>query len=120
MIRKADIVLALALIAAGLLLSWVLSFHDSAGDELKITADGKVFGTYSLFEDQTIHIVNGSKENHVVIKDGSVHMSGASCSGQDCVRQHAISRSGETIVCLPNRVILEISGGEKAYDTISQ
>ena len=101
-------------------MSWFLSFHDSAGDELKITVSGKLYGTYSLYEDQTIHIVQGSNENHVVIKNGSAHMTGASCSGQDCVHQHPISKSGESIVCLPNRVILEITGGEKAYDAISQ
>ena len=119
-IKKADIILTIALVAAGLLLSWFFSFHDTSGEELKITAEGKLFGTYSLYEDQSIDIVNGSHQNHVVIKDGSVRMSGASCSGQDCVHQHSISKSGETIVCLPNRVVLEITGGEKAYDAISQ
>ena len=119
-IKKADIVLAVALIIAGLLLSWFLSFHGTSGEELKIIAKGKLFGTYSLYEDQSIDIVSGSHQNHVVIKDGSVRMSAANCRGQDCVHQHSISKSGETIVCLPNRVVLEITGGEKAYDAISQ
>ena len=101
-------------------MSWFFSFHDTSGEELKIIAKGKLFGTYSLYEDQSIDIVNGSHQNHVVIKDGSVRMSSANCSGQDCVHQHSISKSGETIVCLPNRVVLEITGGEKAYDAISQ
>ena len=120
LIQKADILLATVLVAAGLLLSFVFSFGDSLGGSLKITADGKEFGTYSLLEDQTVTIKRNGHHNVVRIEDGSVSMVSSDCSGQDCVHQHSISRSGETIVCLPNRVVLEIYDGEDGYDTISK
>ena len=103
-IKKADIILTIALVAAGLLLSWFFSFHDTSGEELKITAEGKLFGTYSLYEDQSIDIVSGSHQNHVVIKDGCVRMSAASCSGQDCVHQHSISRGADRRSLVQRRV----------------
>ena len=51
MIKKADVILALALIVIGLVMSWFFSFGQAAGSELVITRAGKVFGTYSLAED---------------------------------------------------------------------
>ena len=47
--------------------------------------------------------------NTVVIKDGIVYMSDATCKNQVCVNSGKISKKGESIVCLPNRVIVEIS-----------
>ena len=46
MIKKADVILALALIVIGLAMSWFFSFGQTAGSELVITRAGKVFGTY--------------------------------------------------------------------------
>ena len=35
-----------------------------------------------------------------------------------CVNQHAISSNGETIVFLPNKVVVEVEDGEEAqFDT---
>ena len=56
MIKKADVILALALIVIGLAMSWFFSFGQAAGSELVITRGGKVFGTYSLAEDRTIEV----------------------------------------------------------------
>ena len=54
------------------------------------------------------------------IRDGSAYVRKSDCAGQDCVHSHEISRNGETIVCLPNKLLLEVKGGEKAYDSISK
>ena len=47
-------------------------------------------------------------------------MSFSDCRGQDCVEQHAISQTGESIVCLPNKVMLEIKGGTSEYDSVAR
>ena len=118
MIKKADVILALALIVIGLAMSWFFSFGQAAGSELVITRGGKVFGTYSLAEDRTIEVKQDSHINKITIKNGHVSMS--FCHGQDCVQQHSISRTGESIVCLPNKVMLEIQGGKSEYDSIAR
>lgn len=121
MIKKADIILAAILIIAGLATSYLFSFGDEVGNELKITSQGELFGTYSLFENQTIRVETGDGHFNVVrISDGSVSVQYSDCHGQDCVRSNSISLGGETIVCLPNKLVLEISGGEKVYDSVSQ
>ena len=50
--------------------------------------------------------------NKVVINDGKVSMTEADCPDELCVKTGKISRVGETIVCLPHRVVVEIKGSQ--------
>lgn len=77
---------------------------------IRITANGEEYGIYSLSEDQVISI---SDTNVCEIKDGEVHMIEADCPDHLCMRQK-IDSTGGTIVCLPNKVVIE---GEKASNT---
>lgn len=120
MIKKADIILTIILIIAGLMLSYVFSMGKSSGDELLITVDGEKFGSYSLLENREISIEQEDHINKVTIKDGTVSMTFSDCKGQDCVQQHSITETGENIVCLPNKIVLEITGGESKYDTVAK
>ena len=76
---------------------------------VKVTIDGEVFGTYSLEKEQKIKI---NDTNYLLIKDGQADMIEADCPDQICVEHISISKNKETIVCLPNKVIIEIVGGE--------
>ena len=120
MIKKADIILAAALIIVGIAMSYILSFGQDTGSELIISCDGEKFGSYSLFEDREIEIERNDHINKVTIKNGAVSMSFSNCHGQDCIHQGEITKSGEAIICLPNKVVLEIDGGEAEYDTLSK
>ncbi len=87
------------------------SINDAKSAEkafLTITEGGSVKGTYPLDEDRIIDI--GGK-NLCVIKDGEAYMKEADCPDGLCVMEKPISKKGETIVCLPNRVILKVTEG---------
>ena len=75
-----------------------------------VTIDGEVFGSWPLSEDRTVEIGDG---NRLVIKDGKADMVWADCPDKLCVNQKAISREGESIICLPNKVVVSITGGEE-------
>lgn len=75
---------------------------------IKITVNGEEFGTYSLAEDQVIKI---GDTNVCEIKNGEVKMTEADCPDHLCIKQKAVGSAGGTIVCLPNKVVIE---GEKA------
>lgn len=120
MFKKADIILAIVLIAAGLATSYILSFGKSEGSRLDITCNGELFGSYSLLEDREITIDRNDHINKVTIKDGVVSMSFSDCKGQDCIQQGSISKTGESIICLPNKVVLEISGESDEYDSVAR
>ncbi len=72
---------------------------------LCIYVGGELYGEYSLTENQEIKI---GETNVCEILDGKVRMTEANCPDQICVHTAQISRDGMTIVCLPNRIVLEI------------
>ena len=111
MFKKADIILACALILIGLAISYIFSFGQSEGDLVEITCNGKFFGSYPLDEDREISIDRNDHINKVTINNGTVSMS-FSDKAQD--RQGNIANPGETIICLPNKIVVEITGGAKA------
>ncbi len=120
MFRPADIILAVLLIVIGFVMSFFLTFGKEDGTQVRAMADGKLYGVYRLDENQSVTIRQGSRINEFEIRDGTVRMLHANCHGHDCMQEGAISRTGETIVCLPNKVVLEITGGEEEFDVIAQ
>ena len=79
------------------------------GSNIVITIDGEEYGTYSLLEEQTIVIENGDAKNIIEIKGGKAYMLEASCPDQLCVDQNEISFDKESIICLPNKVVLTVT-----------
>ena len=65
----------------------------------------------------------GRGENVVEISGGTVSVTEASCKNQVCVRHGAISKTGESIVCLPNRLVVRIQSGSAeeggGYDSVT-
>lgn len=97
-------------------------FSGGSGSTVTVTVGGEVYGTYSLDEDQEIDIkINGTVTNVLVIRDHQADMTEAGCPDQLCVRQKAISKDHETIVCLPNQVVAEVSNpnGENELDDVA-
>lgn len=76
---------------------------------MTVTVDGSLFGTYSLEEDREISIGEG---NRLRIEGGEAFMTWASCPDGLCIRQGRISRVGETVVCLPHQVVVEVIKGK--------
>lgn len=103
--------------AAGILILLVISFFLKGvqGAQITITVSGEVYGTYSLREEQEIPIViDGITTNLLVIKDGKADMIEADCPDKLCVHQAAISKNNEMIVCLPNEIVVQVTGGEES------
>ena len=120
MIRKADIILAILLIITGLIVSYLFASDNGSGDTVRITIDGQPYASYALSEDKTIEINENNNINKITIKDSSVSMTFSDCPNQDCVQHSAISRTSESIVCLPHKIIVEIDGTDPAFDAIAQ
>jgi len=116
MIKKADIVLFILILAFGLAVSWWSLTTNTGGDRAIVTVDGQLYGTYSLSEDQTIEVVQeNGHSNYITIKDGTVSMAYSSCKNQVCVNTGAISETKDSIVCLPNKVMIEIQSSGSAH-----
>ena len=104
--KKTDLVAVAAVIAAAVLLLVLLPGKES-GTNVSIYRDGQLVKELSLFSDVSFE-VEGEYTNVVTIENGKVFVSRSDCPGEDCVRQGAVS-SG-SIICLPNRVEIRVSG----------
>ena len=110
--KKNDwILVAVILVLAGVGFLIYTNLGRQVAGIVKVTVDGELFGTYSLEKEQEIKI---NDTNYLLIKDGEADMIEADCPDQICVDHKTISKNKETIVCLPNKVIVEIFGGEDA------
>jgi hypothetical protein len=86
-----------------------------------VTVDNEVYGEYALDQDRTerIEFKDGSY-NVLEIRDGEADMTEASCPDQICVEHQKINKTNQTIVCLPNKVIVTIEEGEETeVDSVS-
>lgn len=117
-----DIILITILLASAVLflVCYYLLFHKE-GAFIQITIDGEMYKTLPLNEDTTITINgfnNGS--NTLQIKDGYASVIDADCPDKLCQKQKKIHYKGESIVCLPNKVIISvISREEPVLDGVS-
>ena len=107
-----DIILITAVILAAVIGLIYLNFFRSPGDSVTVTVDGEVYGVYSLSVNITEDIYTGDNNenlNRLVIKDGKALMETATCPDGICVSHKSIFRDGESIVCLPNRVVITVT-----------
>ena len=101
----------LALVAVG---AAALLFLRREGSTVQVEVNGTVTGTYPLSVDREVEIVtgeNGEERNLLVIKDGKATVTFATCPAGICAAHKPISREGESIVCLPHKVVITVIGG---------
>ena len=108
--RKArnDVIFIASLLLVVLVFACVLFFSAEEGNTVRVTVDGRLFGEYSLLENKTVEIVNGDGYNLLIIEDGKAYVDTASCPDGICSSHRPVSRGGESIICLPNKVVIEI------------
>lgn len=107
LIKKGDLgILLFALILTGVL--WLHIGQQEEGDLVYITSKGETM-VYPLSKDNVIALTEEMEfSNTIVVENGTVFMENASCPDQICVHHKAVSKNGETIICLPNQVFIEI------------
>lgn len=62
--------------------------------------------------------ISGRYENVISIRSGKVSITKSNCPGEDCVHSGWITSPGRSIVCLPNRVEIRITGASSDVDFI--
>ena len=110
--KKRDLLLlAVLLAAAALLFAGREFFAGRPAVMVSVSVDGTEIMTLDLNRNDDIVIESGTGQtSHLIIEDGKAFLTEASCPVKLCVRQGAISETGQSIVCLPNRVIVTIVG----------
>lgn len=128
--KKNDVILGGGILVIALVLFLFMHLtRNEAGNQIQITVDGAVYGTYSLEKDQVIEVKENDFYNRIRIQDGAAYMEEANCPDGYCEEQGKISGRTQTIVCLPHKLVVEVldadglendSVSEDVPDTISK
>ena len=119
-LKKKDwILIAVILCVAGLTVL-VHTFIGGAGaNRVIVKIEGAIQDTYNLSEEGEYEINGGT--NVLLIRNGKASMLEADCPDQLCVHQKPIALNRESIICLPNKVVVEIeSGTSREFDAVTR
>ncbi|EGT3615223.1 NusG domain II-containing protein [Clostridium perfringens] len=112
--KKWDCLIIIILVIISLIPLGLIIPSNTEGESKRviISVDGENYKMFELKKDtnESIRIEKTGCINEIYVKEGEVYMRDTNCSDRVCIRQGKISKVGESIVCLPNRVFIEIEG----------
>ena len=108
-----DLVIIACMIAIGLLVMIVVLFVQKDGEMVTVEVSGREVASFPLSEDVT-YVIDGKNggTNTLIIKDGYAWVEEASCPDGLCRNMGKIHNSSQSIICLPNEVVIRITAGE--------
>lgn len=109
--RNDAILIAVLVILGGALALFLFATRQSGGT-VRVQINGGTVMELPLNEDTRVTLGEGEHTNILVIRDGTAQVVEASCPDQICVRHGAIRYEGESIVCLPHRLVVTVEGGQ--------
>lgn len=114
-LRRNDVIFIAVLLAVIAIAAVCLYFFSTEGDAVTISVDGTVIATYPLNVDRVEDIHTGTDGvNRLVIQDGKAYVEWASCPDGICAAHRPIHRQGESIICLPNKVVIAVQTVDSA------
>lgn len=122
--KRSDRVTAIIIAAAIILLvsSYAL-FRRPAGNTAVVSVDGVETARIDLLErtPRTLEVHGTSGVLLLEVPgDGSVRVIQAPCPDQICVHTKAARTAGDTIICVPNRVVIAVIGRGEVPDAVAQ
>ena len=115
--KKRDIILIVSVLLIALALLLVVEMTQEEGARVVVKVDGQEIAEYSLTANGTYDLNGGT--NILVIEDGRAWLTDANCPDKLCVHQGKISRTGEVITCLPNKLTVTVFGAKESVELIS-
>ncbi len=121
LIKKSDLILIGVMVTGFLTICGFLFLGKSTGTYVVVSVDSVEVARFPLDED-IVYEIKGYEGgiNTLIIQNGVAHVEGSSCPDHLCEHMGKISSVGQSIICLPNRVVVEVIEDKKAeYDTVS-
>ncbi|MDE6663220.1 MAG: NusG domain II-containing protein [Lachnospiraceae bacterium] len=138
-VRKADICLVFVILAAALVSFLIIKLHSMKGSYAVVSYDGEtLLGQISLEQSESVYylLAYESSDDSITMRelsatewesielpdveynvficaDNDIRMLQSSCPDKICVHHSAISKTGENIICLPHKLVIEIKGGKE-------
>lgn len=117
-LKKLDIVIIILLFILSFTPNIIFSKTISNSNKLiyaSIKIDGKLYDNIPLSTnkgEKNLNIKTPTGNNSILIRDNLIKVISADCKDDLCVKQGEISKVGESIICLPHKLIIEIKGDE--------
>jgi hypothetical protein len=100
-LKKTDYILLGIIIFIGVIIGLVIFLKSESGNSVQIRVNGD--------ENQNYEIKGADgATNLLIIKDGKAWIKEASCPDGLCINMGKISQNGQSVICLPNKVVVEI------------
>ncbi len=108
--KKGDLLLFLFVLAVGILMLVFTLLPKDMGSCVTVKSNGETVGQYRLSDTLELTVTSSSGgQNVLVIEDGAAYIKHADCPDRLCMHQGRISESGDTLICLPNRMSVTVN-----------
>ena len=115
--HKADLFLIIGIVGAGIIFGLILLLGQNGGKSVEVRVSGEVVSRFPLNEEREYEITGkDGGRNLLVIRDGEAWIEEADCPDKLCVNMGKIHLQGQSVVCLPNEVVVEIPGDNNNGD----
>lgn len=85
--------------------------HRTPALQAEVTVDGEIIEILDMSKNQEVTVRGKSGlTNHLIVENGQIRCSEATCPDKVCVHQGRQSHDGDLIVCLPNKMIVKVIG----------
>ena len=116
--KKKDIIMIAAMLLAALALYLVSQISLGAeASTIVVTLDGKEVLRRPLAVENTYDIAQDDGSlNVIAVENGAVYMKEANCRDGLCIRQGKMKNGAKTIVCLPHKIVIQLTGDAPVSD----
>ena len=121
--KKTDLCLVAVILVIAAISLFIGNAIKEDGKNIIVSVNGKVYAKYLLSENGCYELKGyDGGYNTLMIEDGVAYLTDADCPDKLCVKQGKISKIGESIICLPHKIVVEITGeGERlTIDAVTQ
>lgn len=119
LISRKELVILAVLLAVSML-SYLIFSMQAKGAKVEIRIARQIFGTYDINQEQVVEVrdSDGTFLLRCEIRNGTVKVTESRCKDKICLDEGFISKNSQTIICLPQQVVISVVNEDQAIDGV--
>ena len=110
---KIDFIIIIFFVLMAVVSIALFYLNKEEGGYVEVIVNKEIKDIFPLDENKQYTILDGKNINKIKIEDGKVWVTDASCPDKLCVKQGKIDKDGQSVICLPNKVVIKIVSDKK-------
>lgn len=110
---KIDFIIIIFFVLMAVVSIALFYLNKEEGEYVEVIVNKEIKDIFPLDENKQYTILDGKNINKIKIEDGKVWVTDASCPDKLCVKQGKIDKDGQSVICLPNKVVIKIVSDKK-------